>query len=79
MYVRVYTGPGESKLETDKRVIRDKIVRVKKEIEGLGAQRIQHRKTRYAYAYIIARIIARIYSVSSSMRLYSPYTVYTSY
>ena len=52
----MYIGPGESKLETDKRVIRDKIVRVKKEIEGLGAQRIQHRKTRYACTYIIVHV-----------------------
>ena len=41
-----FRGPGESKLETDKRLIRDRIVLVKREIEGLGHQRSQHRKGR---------------------------------
>ena len=42
-----FRGPGETKLETDRRMIQDKILRVKKEIELMGAQRKQHRKTRY--------------------------------
>lgn len=41
-----FRGPGESKLETDKRVIRDKIVQLKRELLTLGAQRQQHRKSR---------------------------------
>ncbi len=41
-----FRGPGESKLETDKRAIRDKIVQLKKEIASLGSQRANHRKGR---------------------------------
>jgi GTP-binding protein HflX len=41
-----FRGPGESKVETDKRVIKDKIVLMKKEIESLGVQREQHRESR---------------------------------
>lgn len=41
-----FRGPGESKVETDKRVIKDRILIVKKEIEGLGIQRLQHRESR---------------------------------
>ena len=38
-----FRGPGETKIETDRRFIRDKIIRVKKEIDTLGMQREQHR------------------------------------
>ncbi len=41
-----FRGPGETKIETDKRVIKDKIVLLKKEIDSLGIQREQHRKSR---------------------------------
>jgi GTP-binding protein HflX len=41
-----FRGPGESKLETDKRAIRQKIVQVKKEIALSGSQRANHRKGR---------------------------------
>jgi GTP-binding protein HflX len=41
-----FRGPGEKKLETDRRVIRDKIVDLKREIENLGRHRQQHRKSR---------------------------------
>lgn len=41
-----FRGPGETKLETDKRVIRDKIVLLKRELLGLDARRDQHRKSR---------------------------------
>lgn len=43
-----FRGPGETKLETDKRAIRDRIVRAKREIDSLGMQRDQHRKSRCA-------------------------------
>jgi GTPase len=39
-------GPGETKLETDRRRVRDKINRLEKEIDRLGYQREQRRKER---------------------------------
>ena len=39
-------GPGETKLETDKRVIRDKIVTLKKEIDILTSKREHSRDSR---------------------------------
>ena len=44
-----FRGPGETKLETDKRIIKDKIIRVKKEISLSNMQRVQNRKNRYTY------------------------------
>jgi hypothetical protein len=41
-----FRGPGETKMETDKRAIREKIVILKSEISLLGMQREQHRKSR---------------------------------
>ncbi len=41
-----FRGPGETKLETDKRVIRDKIVLLKREIDQLSQHRHQHRVNR---------------------------------
>jgi hypothetical protein len=41
-----FRGPGETKLETDRRVIRDRIVLLKKEINALGEHRKLHRKNR---------------------------------
>jgi len=39
-------GPGETQLETDRRLIRDKISRLKREIERVRVQRAQHRRQR---------------------------------
>jgi GTP-binding protein HflX len=41
-----FRGPGESKLETDKRLIRDKIILVKTALVGLKQQRENHRESR---------------------------------
>lgn len=41
-----FRGPGESKIETDRRVMKDKIYVMKKEIEILSQQRNQSRKSR---------------------------------
>ena len=41
-----FRGPGETKMETDKRAIREKIVLLTREISLLGMQREQHRKSR---------------------------------
>jgi GTP-binding protein HflX len=39
-------GPGETQLETDRRLIRDKVSRLKREIERVRMQRAQHRRQR---------------------------------
>jgi GTP-binding protein HflX len=39
-------GPGETQLETDRRLIRDKISQLKKQIEQVRNQRAQHRRQR---------------------------------
>lgn len=39
-------GPGETKLETDRRRVRDKISQLEKQVENLGRQRQERRKTR---------------------------------
>src|SRR5438128_9206686 len=39
-------GPGETQLETDRRLIRDKISRLKREIERMRSQRALHRRQR---------------------------------
>jgi GTP-binding protein HflX len=39
-------GPGETKLETDRRRVRDKIAQLDKQVDNLGRQRQERRKTR---------------------------------
>ena len=39
-------GPGETQLETDRRLVRNKIARLKREIEGVRQQRSLHRRRR---------------------------------
>lgn len=39
-------GPGETKLETDRRRVRDKISQLEKQVDGLGRQRQERRKNR---------------------------------
>ncbi|CAN5416287.1 GTPase HflX [soil metagenome] len=39
-------GPGETKLETDRRRVRDKIAQLEKQVEGLRRQRNERRKNR---------------------------------
>ncbi len=39
-------GPGETKLETDRRRVRDKIANLEKQVDNLGRQRQERRKTR---------------------------------
>jgi hypothetical protein len=41
-----FRGPGESKIETDKRIMKDKIIQIKKELEIVGMKRKQHRQGR---------------------------------
>ena len=39
-------GPGETKLETDRRRVRDKVAQLEKQVEGLRRQRSERRKNR---------------------------------
>ncbi len=39
-------GPGETKLETDRRRVRDRIANLEKQVDNLGRQRQERRKTR---------------------------------
>ena len=39
-------GPGETQIETDRRLVRDRIGRLKKQIEAVRQQRAQHRRRR---------------------------------
>src|SRR5690606_24481233 len=39
-------GPGETKLETDRRRVRDRISQLEKQVDKLGRQRQQRRKSR---------------------------------
>lgn len=39
-------GPGETKLETDRRRVRDRITQLEKQVDALGKQRQERRKTR---------------------------------
>ena len=41
-------GPGESQLETDRRLVRDRISRLKRELEAVRAHRSRHRSRRQA-------------------------------
>jgi GTP-binding protein HflX len=39
-------GPGETKLETDRRRVRDRIAQLEKQVDNLGRQRLERRKNR---------------------------------
>jgi hypothetical protein len=42
-----FRGKGETKLELDRREVKDRIALLKAEISGLGSQRAMHREGRY--------------------------------
>jgi GTP-binding protein HflX len=50
-------GPGEQKLETDRRRIRDRIALLKKELEALGSRRAMMRKRRERFRVPAAAIV----------------------
>ena len=50
-------GPGETQLETDRRLVRNKVVRLKREIEGVRRQRSLYRRRR---ARSNARVVALV-------------------
>ncbi len=50
-------GPGETKLETDRRRVRDRINRLEKEIDGLGHQRDLRRQNRLRHHLPIVSLV----------------------
>ena len=50
-------GPGETKLETDRRRLRDRITRLEKQIEGLARGRMQRRQKRIRAGVPIVSIV----------------------
>ncbi len=50
-------GPGETQLETDRRLIRDKISRLKREIERVRMQRALHRRQRAKQGMAVVSLV----------------------
>lgn len=50
-------GPGESQIELDRRIIDDKIVRLKKDLENVKRTRELHRKSRRSTPYPIVALV----------------------
>ena len=60
-------GPGESQLETDRRIIRQKITRLKKEIEDVRQQRALYRKKRQRTEMPVAALVGYTNSGKSTL------------
>ncbi len=50
-------GPGESQIETDRRLIRDRIARLRKELEAVSRTRALHRKRRQKAPYPVVALV----------------------
>jgi GTPase len=50
-------GPGESQIETDRRLIRERIVRIKRELEAVERRRALQRASRTAVPYPIVALV----------------------
>jgi GTP-binding protein HflX len=50
-------GPGESQIEIDRRLIRDRIAKIKKELENVTRTRDLHRKTRRDAPYPVVALV----------------------
>jgi GTPase len=50
-------GPGESQIETDRRLIRERIVRIERELEGVKRRRALQRASRTAVPYPIVALV----------------------
>lgn len=62
-----FRGPGETKLETDKRAIRDKIVLLKRELQSLDVRREQHRKSRARLGLPVVALVGYTNAGKSSL------------
>jgi GTP-binding protein HflX len=60
-------GPGESQLETDRRIIKHKILRLKDEIEGIRKHRALYRRQRTTHAIPVASIVGYTNSGKSTL------------
>jgi len=50
-------GPGESQIEIDRRLIRDRIARIRRELDGVTRTRELHRKTRKSTPYPVVALV----------------------
>jgi GTP-binding protein HflX len=50
-------GPGESQIEIDRRLIRDRIAKIKRELQGVTRTRDLHRKTRRDVPYPVVALV----------------------
>ncbi len=50
-------GPGESQIEIDRRLIRDRIAKIKRELEGVARTRELHRKKRRDVPYPVVALV----------------------
>lgn len=50
-------GPGESQIEIDRRLIRDRIAKIKRELEGVTRTRELHRKTRRDIPFPVVALV----------------------
>ena len=50
-------GPGESQIEIDRRLIRDRIAKIKRELTGVTRTRSLHRKTRREVPYPVVALV----------------------
>ena len=60
-------GPGEQKLEVDRRRIRDRIAKLKKELESLSIQRSTRRKQRAKFSILTIAIVGYTNSGKSTL------------
>ncbi len=60
-------GPGESQLETDRRIIKHKILRLKDEIEGIRKHRALYRRQRTTHLIPVASIVGYTNSGKSTL------------
>ncbi len=50
-------GPGESQIETDRRLIRERIIRIERELEGVKRRRALHRVSRDSAPYPVVALV----------------------
>jgi GTPase len=50
-------GPGESQIETDRRLIQERIIRIERELEGVKRRRALHRASRDSAPYAVVALV----------------------